>query len=185
VTATVAARKPSATRDGALIPGVAQDGSLYPIGKMEAHERGVLHLAVSVFAFADDLLLIQRRAAGKYHSGGQWANTVCTHPHWGESPENSARRRLHEELGLDACVRPAALLDYRADVGSGLIECERVQVFRSDVARSAALAPNPMEVDATRWASPDTLREEAMIWPERFAPWFRIYLARWDELGLG
>ena len=42
-----------------------------------------------------------------------------------------------------------------------------------------------MEVDATRWASPDTLREEAMIWPERFAPWFRIYLARWDELGLG
>lgn len=184
MTATVAVRKPSATRDAALIPGVAQDGSLYPIGKMEAHQRGVLHLAVSVFAFADDLLLIQRRAPGKYHSGGQWANTVCTHPHWGESPEDSARRRLREELGLDACVRPAARLDYRADVGSGLIEWERVQIYRSDVTRAVALDADPLEVDATRWAAPQTLREEAMIWPERFAPWFRIYLTRWDELGL-
>lgn len=168
-----------------LIPAVGADGSLYPIEKMAAHlGAGVLHLAVSVFAFAEGRLLIQRRAAGKYHSGGLWANTVCTHPHWRETPALSARRRLREELGLDAEVRAAGALDYTADVGAGLREVERVQVYRADVAADVALALNPDEVSATRWADPAALADEARATPDQFAPWFRIYLARWPELGL-
>ena len=169
-----------------LIPAVGADGGLYPIEKMAAHRGdGVLHLAVSVFAFAEGRLLIQKRAAGKYHSGGLWANTVCTHPHWRETPAVSARRRLREELGLDAEVRPAGMLDYAADVGVGLREVERVQVYRADVAANVHLALNPDEVSATRWADPAVLAEEARTAPGQFAPWFRIYLARWPELGLG
>lgn len=169
-----------------LIPAVGPDGGLYPIEKMAAHRgEGVLHLAVSVFAFAEGRLLIQRRAAGKYHSGGLWANTVCTHPHWRETPAVSARRRLLEELGLKADVREAGSLDYAADVGMGLREVERVQVYRADVPRDVALALNPDEVSETRWAAPADLAAEARAAPERFAPWFRIYLARWPELGLG
>lgn len=167
-----------------LIPAVGADGALYPIEKMEAHRSGVLHLAVSVFAFRGRELLIQQRAAGKYHSGLQWANTVCTHPHWDERPAASAQRRLREELGLEADVRPCAIIDYAADVGSGLREVERVQVFRAELAAAACLAPDPEEVCSIRWAEPKVLMAEAQTDPRRFAPWFRIYLERWDELGL-
>lgn len=60
------------------------DGSLTPVEKLDAHLRGLRHKAVSVFVMAQDALLIQRRALGKYHTPGLWANTCCTHPNWGK-----------------------------------------------------------------------------------------------------
>ncbi len=168
-----------------LIPAIADDGSLFPVEKMEAHRRGLLHLAVSVFVFAGDEMLIQRRDAGKYHSGGQWANACCSHPNWGESPRNAAARRLHEELGVRLPLSRANAVTYKASVGQGLTEHERVQVFFG-VADKARLftRPDPTEVSETRWASRITLNEEMSSRPLDFAPWFRIYLERWDELGL-
>ena len=68
-----------------LIPAILPDGRLVPMEKMEAHRKGQLHLAVSVFVFAGPRLLIQRRAGSKYHCAGQWANTCCTHPDFAES----------------------------------------------------------------------------------------------------
>lgn len=170
----------------AMIPGIDPDGALYPIEKMAAHRAGALHLAVSVFVFDGPRLLIQQRAAGKYHCPGLWANSCCSHPHWGESPARAARRRLAEELGLDLRVVPGGVLTYQADVGGGLTEHERVHVFHAEVAGAtgATVAPEPSEVAATRWALPQDLAREAQAEPARFAPWFRIYLRRWDELGL-
>jgi len=78
------------------------NGVLTPVGKLEAHQRGLRHKAVSVFVLCGDDLLIQRRAMGKYHTPGLWANTCCTHPHWGEAPEACAQRRLRQELGVQA-----------------------------------------------------------------------------------
>jgi len=167
------------------IPAVAADGSLYPIDKMEAHRTGALHLAVSVFVFSGDELLIQRRAAGKYHSGLQWANTCCSHPQWNEPIEVAARRRLREELGCDLALRACAQLSYTAGVGQGLTENEQVRVFRADVNKhTLKLNPDPAEVAETRWAGLSTIRAEATARPDDFTPWFRIYLARWSELGL-
>jgi isopentenyl-diphosphate Delta-isomerase len=168
-----------------IIPAIASDGTLYPMEKLAAHRAGTLHLAVSVFVFSGDALLIQRRAATKYHCAGLWANTCCTHPYWDETLSSSASRRLTEELGVNVPLYPRRVIDYVADVGGGLTECERVQVFRGD-ARAAALrlAPNPDEVDAVRWATVPALRVEVAENPTAFAPWFRIYLERWDELGL-
>jgi isopentenyl-diphosphate Delta-isomerase len=166
-----------------MIPGIDPDGALYPIEKMAAHRAGVLHLAVSVFVFDGPLLLIQQRAAGKYHCPGLWANSCCSHPHWGESPAVGARRRLAEELALDLEVTPGGVLTYRADVGDGLTEHERVHVYRAE-AGGARVRPNPAEVMAVRWAEPGDLAEEALRTPHRFAPWFRIYLRRWDDLAL-
>lgn len=169
--------------DAIVIPGIAADGSLYPIEKMAAHRAGVLHLAISAFVFSGDELLIQRRAKTKYHCGGQWANTVCTHPHWGESPALAARRRLNEELGLDVALAERRVVDYRAEVGAGLIEHERVHMFVGNVdARAARLALDPAEVCETRWASAASLRAEVAAAPERFTPWFRIYLERFPDL---
>ena len=87
-----------------IIPAIAEDGSLFPIEKMEAHRLGQQHLAISVFVFSGTRLLIQQRAAGKYHCPGRWANTCCSHPHWEETPEHAALRRVGEDRGLEVPV---------------------------------------------------------------------------------
>jgi isopentenyl-diphosphate delta-isomerase len=168
-----------------IIPAVAEDGSLFPVEKMEAHRRGLLHQAVSVFVFSGEEMLIQRRAIGKYHSGGQWANTCCSHPNWGETLQDAAARRLREELGFDSFLIPANVITYRAGVGRGLIEHERVQVFygRAEKTRLRIVA-DPGEVKETRWVSRPVLEAEITTRPDDFAPWLRLYIQRWPELGL-
>ncbi len=178
-------QRPVWPAEAIVIPAIGADGSLSPIGKMEAHRSGALHLAVSVFVFSGEKLLLQRRAAAKYHCGLMWANTCCSHPNWGERPEAAAQRRLFEELGLRLNLVPAGVISYRAQVTAGLVENERVQVFRGEAdAATLSVSPNPDEVSEIRWATPDVLRQEADERPDNFAPWFRIYLARWPELEL-
>ncbi len=181
--AAALARGRGASDESAVIPGIAEDGSLFPIGKLEAHRRGQKHLAISVFLFAGDQLLIQRRAFGKYHSGGLWANTCCSHPNWQESPSDCARRRLFEELGIAAALTPCAVIDYAADVGDGMVENERVHIFQGEVAAPFAVSGfNRDEVQDTAWVAQPALRQEAAREPGRFTPWIRIYLDRWSEL---
>jgi isopentenyl-diphosphate delta-isomerase len=179
------ANGPDSRIDPGLIPAIAEDGSLYPVDKMEAHRRGLYHQAVSVFIFSGELLLIQRRASGKYHCGGLWANSCCSHPYWNETEEAAASRRLVEELGLEARLTAGNIVSYRAPVTRGLVENERVHVFHGRVDhRSCRIAPNSDEVSETRWASRPELLSEAQSAPDGFAPWFLIYLERWDELGI-
>jgi isopentenyl-diphosphate delta-isomerase len=181
----VAPRAGSDDGDPVVIPAIGPAGAVYPVGKMDAHRRGLQHVAVSVFIFSGDAMLIQRRAAGKYHSGLQWANACCSHPNWDEPVESAAHRRLFEELGIDLALTPGRIIDYRADVGGGLIENERVHLFSGIADRhTLVVAPDPEEVCGTRWATRSELLSEAEASPEAFAPWFRIYLARWTELGL-
>ncbi|MEY8842080.1 isopentenyl-diphosphate Delta-isomerase [Cribrihabitans sp. XS_ASV171] len=160
-----------------LIPAWV-DGALVAVDKLEVHERGLLHKAVSVFVLCGDDVLIQRRAMGKYHTPGLWANTCCTHPHWNEPPEACARRRLREELGLEGLPLEArGRLTYRADVGGGLIEHECVDVFLSRVAHRPMPKPDPAEVMETAWVDMAELCRRVENAPEHYTPWFRIYLS--------
>jgi len=153
------------------------DGKLTPVGKLEVHQKGLRHKAVSVFVVDGSKVLIQRRAAGKYHTPLLWANTCCTHPRWDEDPAACAVRRLAEELGITG-VFPAFAdqLEYRADVGGGLTEHEVVDIFVAPATPDMTLVPNPDEVAEVRWIDLYDLAAEVKLHPERFTPWVRIYI---------
>ena len=154
------------------------NGTLTPVEKLEAHQRGLRHMAVSVFVLAGPKVLIQRRALGKYHTPGLWANTCCTHPRWDEAPAACATRRLTEELGITGlALRGVGQVEYRAEVGNGLIEHEVVDIFVAEADTSLTLRPDPDEVSETAWVRLDQLEAEMRRNPEKFTPWLRIYLA--------
>ena len=153
------------------------DGILTPTDKLKAHELGLKHKAVSVFAVRGMDILLQRRAVGKYHTPGLWANTCCTHPNWNEDSSTCAVRRLKEELGITGLYPEFRHhLEYRADVGNGMIEHEVVDVFLAHVRSDLPLTPNPDEVMDTRWVDYHDLLAEVTRYPERFTPWLKIYL---------
>ncbi|WP_136066720.1 isopentenyl-diphosphate Delta-isomerase [Modicisalibacter radicis] len=171
--------------DQRQITACDEDGRLYPIGKLDAHRRGVRHLAISVFVVSAGEVLLQRRAAGKYHSPGLWANTCCSHPDWGETLADCAHRRLAEEMGLRLTLRGAGIMDYRADVGGGLVENEHVHLFFAECdARRVTIRPDPDEVSEHRWVSVASLDREIDALPQAFTPWLRIYMARAEETGI-
>ena len=162
------------------------DGTLQPVEKLLAHQKGYRHLAVSVFVCWGDQLLLQRRADAKYHTPGLWANACCTHPHWGENPLETAHRRLDQEIGVkDLKLTHKGQVEYRADVGAGLIEREVVEVYVATVKGPVETHLNPEEVSAVRWVSLADLQAEIVLSPEVFTPWLRIYLSEHLDLILG
>ena len=146
------------------------DGTPRTMAKIEAHRQGRLHLAVSVFIFnSRDELLLQKRAAHKYHSADKWTNTCCTHPHPGETPLATARRRLYEEMGMRCRLFEAFTFLYRAEVGNGLVENEFDHVFMGFSDRDPR--PDPSEVGDWKWVSLEKLKLEIARHPAAFSPW--------------
>lgn len=166
---------------GNLIPAWVDD-VLTPYDKLEVHKLGLRHRAVSVFVLRGEKVLIQRRALGKYHTPGLWANTCCTHPDWEESSLDCAQRRLQEELGITG-LSPEFRhnLEYRADVGGGLTEHEIVDVFVADAVEEMDVTPNPAEVMETRWVDFRALKKELAEEPDKFTPWLRIYMTDYSD----
>jgi isopentenyl-diphosphate delta-isomerase len=163
-----------------LIPAWV-DGKLTPVEKLDAHLRGLRHKAISVFVMNGGKLLIQKRAAGKYHTPGLWANTCCTHPDWDEGGLACAHRRLAEELGITGLnLIQRDTIEYRADVGGGMTEHEVVEVFVSE-APNVTWDLNPDEVEAVRWIDLYDLKAEIERHPGRFTAWLRIYMTEHME----
>ena len=153
-----------------------------PVGtapKLDAHlDGGRLHRAFSVFIFnSAGKMLLQRRAAGKYHFGGLWTNACCSHPGEGRPVAEFARARLRHEMGLDVPLEPLFTFVYRAeDPVSGLTEHEfdHVLVGRFDGEPS----PNPDEVGSWEWVERIDLLRDVRDNPGRYTPWFKIVLER-------
>ncbi|TCJ14203.1 isopentenyl-diphosphate Delta-isomerase [Flaviaesturariibacter flavus] len=142
-------------------------------GKLEAHRRGLLHRAISVFLFDNKgRMLLQRRALDKYHGGGLWSNACCSHPLPGEAPDAAAARRLQEELGISLPLRHLFSFTYRAEVENGLEEHEYDHVFAGTW--EGNFAPDPKEVAGVRYVSAEELEAEIREHPERFTQWFRM-----------
>ncbi len=143
--------------------------------KMAAHEKGLLHRAFSVFLFNGSKLLLQKRAADKYHCPGLWTNTCCSHPRPGEETAKAAQRRLAEELGTEPCeITELCSFFYRYEFSNGLTEYECDHVFLGEYSPEAKLCPNPDEVEEAAWWDICELEEELRLNPDRFTPWFII-----------
>jgi len=148
--------------------------------KLAAHRAGELHRAFSVFVFDPaGRVLLQQRATTKYHGGGLWTNTCCGHPRPGEDVVDAGERRLVEEMGFRATLRHVGTFMYRADVGEGLVEHEFDHVLVGGF--EGEPEPDPAEVGAWRWLSPETALAECSARAAHFTPWF----ARAFRLALG
>lgn len=155
-------------------------GNLVPVDKLQAHKGGIKHKAVSVFIVHKGAVLLQQRALEKYHTPGLWTNSCCTHPLWNEGSQECAERRLREELGITKIVpEHRHSLEYRTDVGNGLIEHEVVDVFVGEWNEYATLCPNPEEVAATSWMSVAALAKCVNENADHYTPWLRIYMNKY------
>ena len=145
--------------------------------KLKAHELGYLHRAFSVFLFNDKQeLLMQKRAYSKYHSGGLWTNTVCSHPVKGVNLITCAQNRITEELGIYDDLPELTMafpLLYRQEVDKGLIEHEYDHVLVGRY-NDTPEAFNPEEVDSLAYFSLDRIDRQLKDCPGEFTIWFQL-----------
>lgn len=146
-------------------------------GKTNAHVKGLLHRAFSVFVVnASGQLLMQRRALTKYHSKGLWSNTCCGHPRPGETIEEASRRRLREEMGFVSELSEVFEFIYHANLEDGLIEHEYDHVLVGWF--EGVPRPDPTEIAEWRWLDMATLSIDLKDYPESYTYWFRISFDR-------
>ena len=153
------------------------DEEIGTASKEEVHEKGLLHRAFSVFLFNDDTLLLQKRALHKYHCGGLWTNTCCSHPRPGETVAAAATRRLHEELGIELtedALHEVYSFVYRVPFANGLTEYEYDHVLVGEY--SGTFQANPEEVADICRIRLNELKESMQTEPEKYTPWFIIAL---------
>lgn len=143
--------------------------------KLEAHQKGLLHRAFSIFIFNNKgELLLQRRALAKYHSGGLWTNSCCGHPQPGEETVIAAQRRLQEELGFTAPLEKIFDFIYQAEFTNGLTEYEFDHVFAGSY--NGTIDHDDSEVMDFCYKSLDDISRSIKERPEKFSKWFSLAL---------
>lgn len=177
------------TLDNQVVLVDEHDHTLGTMDKLQAHKEGVLHRAFSVFVIRNHSshtknnpeILLQQRAKDKYHSGGLWTNTCCSHPRLDEDIVEAAQRRLQEEMGFSVPLKWMGSFIYKAVLPNALIEHELDHVLVGDFTE-ANLTPdahipfNPNEVADTRWISITDLKQDLAAHPERYTPWLSLAL---------
>ena len=140
--------------------------------KLPVHQNAQLHRAFSIFVLNErDQLLLQRRAYHKYHSGGLWANTCCSHPIRGEKQEDTIHRRLQEEMGFDCELQHMFHFIYRAELDNDLTEYEYDHVYLGRF--DGTPIPNPEEVVAWKWMNLHHIRSDIQENPDAYTYWIR------------
>lgn len=154
-----------------------QDNEIGVMEKLRAHELGKLHRAFSVFIFNDKKeLLLQQRAINKYHSGGLWTNTCCSHPRPNETIKDAAIRRLYEEMGMTCDLKIINNFIYKTEFENGLIEHE----FDYILTGISNLTPliNKTEVESYKWQQISEIQNDINLNPNQFTTWFKIAIQK-------
>jgi isopentenyl-diphosphate delta-isomerase len=140
--------------------------------KLAAHQKGQLHRAISIFIFnSRGELMLQQRAIDKYHCGGLWSNTCCTHPRVGETASKAAKRRLREEMGFQTELEEIFTFTYKKEFDNGLTENELDHVFIGDYESEPEI--NLQEAENWKWISLDDLEADVKANPEKYTYWFK------------
>lgn len=161
--------------DVILVDG--HDNPVGTMGKMEVHEKALLHRAFSIFIFnSKGEMLLQKRAAGKYHSAGLWTNTCCSHPKPGEDTATAASKRLQEEMGFNTPISKAFSFVYLAPFDNGLTEHEFDHVFIGSF--NGLIKPDPHEVSDYCYQSMESVKTNVQSHPDHFTEWFKIALPK-------
>ncbi len=141
--------------------------------KMEAHEKGLLHRAFSVFVYNQSgELLLQQRALSKYHTPGLWTNTCCSHQRKGESNIEAGKRRLMEEMGFTTDLKETTSFIYKAPFDNGLTEHEYDYILVGKF--NGEPKPNPLEVESYKWMKLEQVKEDIDKNPHLYTAWFKI-----------
>jgi isopentenyl-diphosphate delta-isomerase len=148
--------------------------------KLEVHKSGKLHRAFSIFVFnRKGELLLQKRAKGKYHSGGLWSNTCCSHPRAGEKLEKAVHRRLKQEMGFDCSLKEIFSFVYKVKFENGLYEHELDHVFIGNYGRKPE--PDPEEAEGWKWISLNELKKDIQKNPGNYTYWLKVSLDKLDS----
>jgi isopentenyl-diphosphate delta-isomerase len=140
--------------------------------KIKTHQEGKLHRAFSIFVFnSNGELLLQKRAKSKYHCGGMWSNTCCSHPRPGESVEKAVHRRLKEEMGFDCELKEIFSFTYKVKFDDNFFEHEYDHVFIGNF--DGKPNPNPEEVGEWKWISIEELKKDIRKNPDSYTYWLK------------
>lgn len=150
-----------------------QDNPIGLMEKIEAHEKALLHRAFSVFVFNNkNELMLQQRAAEKYHSPLLWTNTCCSHQRDGESNIEAGKRRLQEEMGFSCELEEVFSFIYKAPFDNGLTEHEYDHVMIGRFNDEPIV--NPEEVASYKWMPLEEVKNDIDNHPEKYTAWFKI-----------
>jgi isopentenyl-diphosphate delta-isomerase len=157
-----------------------KDEVLGSMEKLEAHLKGALHRAFSIFIFNDQKeLLIHQRAFDKYHSPGLWTNTCCSHPYPNETSLDAANRRLEEEMGMQCELIEQFSFIYKERINETIEEYELDHVFLGKSNSNPKI--NTEEVAAYKWISLPDLKEQMLANPNDFTIWFKIIITSYID----
>ena len=141
--------------------------------KLEAHIKGVLHRAFSIFIFNNaNELMLQKRALSKYHSPGLWTNTCCSHQRDNESNIDAGKRRLFEEMGFETDLKETISFIYKANLDNGLMEHELDHIMIGKYSANPIINKN--EVESWKWINLNDLKKDILENPNDYTVWFKI-----------
>jgi isopentenyl-diphosphate delta-isomerase len=153
------------------------DKEIEPVEKMEAHTKGILHRAFSIFVFnSNNQLLLQKRHSTKYHCAGLWTNTCCSHPAYGEELEAAIYRRLQEEMGFTCELKEIFSFSYKVEFENNLIENEYDHVFIGTF--DGEVVPAENEVEAYKWVDISEVKADIEKNPDSYTFWFKSLFSR-------
>ena len=156
------------------------DNQVGVMPKLEAHQKGLLHRAFSVFIFNSKYeLLLQKRASSKYHSGGLWTNTCCSHQREGENSIEAGKRRLLEEMGFETELKIITSFIYKVEFENGLTEHELDYLLIGKYLKSPVI--NKQEVADWKWMKVELIADDIKLNPNNYTSWFKIIFDKFQN----
>lgn len=150
------------------------------MSKLDAHKKGILHRAFSVFVLNNNNeIMLQKRAYNKYHSGGLWTNTCCSHQREGENTIEAGKRRLLEEMGFETELKIITSFIYKVEFENGLTEHELDYLLIGKYLKSPVI--NKHEVADWKWMKVELIADDIKLNPNNYTSWFKIIFDKFQN----